>query len=1000
MRPKRSLRSPSNLVVSDLSSFRRRALNTNKAPHGVVCSCPLSGFEWMGDALTGSCQDIDECIAGGVGHITCSIHDGTVCQNTVGGHTCVCADGYAVNERQECKDINECEAGTSGCTQGCTNLPGTFQCGCSDGYTYNADTNTCDDIDECDATLCDSDANCALNQCGPRNRCNNLIGGWSCSCANADGAFDGANIWNADTGRCEDLNECEPQNGAAAACSPGSDCVNTAPGFSCSCKEGYTDVSTALDGSECVWSRYPESFVNIPGFSGTSIDAGNALFFISSNSGGIYQDVNAAKAAMQGMNNFRSLKCEEFFGLPHGIVKPGSMYLCDDANSRLTHARYSNQGRGWCVFQDYSVKCTHNGSTTLPGSYPLGSDTFIDIIAVSTNGGACHWDRDNGETYNDESNGMGVLDTALCQMQVSSQQEAALVCHAYGGRLFNEEVDNTTPQDPNYVSQVNGCLSYVDNYAKARGRLYQAKKVADKLSIDISNKQMLTAYQDCDLNGNFFSGPADNWCYLNYSPIGSTTWFGLPTLPMDQTPIGGHINHDLPWTNNANGYDCGIEMIADQVNAAMATGMDNIQAVVPGMALVWDVAEKTYKMRGHDSSFDFFVCERNAWDCDANGATLCPSGTCNPAGYCDCADGEFLDATTNQCIAKPDPVKIECFDDRMIAHFSVDSINAVDESNPLELLDGCGSQVSKVDGYWRVETRLDECGTVAEYGQNNDGEDIIIFHNYLNNQIDNNVGAHSQTHTDPNFQQTVFINKHSQVMSKFECHYRMITTVDDVNNYANEDIGPCVGPPSLCTGGPGGGPPGPGGIGVEASTATMQRSALGKLSFELKLYDSNTFRTEMPDGTKSRVGENLYFGVAATKKLTNIVHRATRCTIKGGDANSMDNKDEYVLFDDTVGEVDPYVETTRYSPFHMDGLNQQTCANEDLDKFSYRVFEFIDPVTNLPAQNSNQHIQCTVAVCIADEDMSSGPCGPSVCDYWNTNNDVEAADSTAPRRFG
>jgi hypothetical protein len=359
-----------------------------------------------------------------------------------------------------------------------------------------------------------------------------------------------------------------------------------------------------------------------------------------------------------------------------------------------------------------------------------------------------------------------------------------------------------------------------------------------------------------------------------------------------------------------------------------------------------------------------------------------------------------LDATTNQCIAKPDPVKIECFDDRMVAHFSVDSINAVDESNPLELLDGCGSQVSKVDGYWRVETRLDECGTVAEYGQNNEGEDIIIFHNYLNNQIDNNVGAHSQTHTDPNFQQTVFINKHSQVMSKFECHYRMITTVDDVNNYANEDIGPCVGPPSLCTGGPGGGPPGPGGIGVEASTATMQRSALGKLSFELKLYDSNTFRTEMPDGTKSRVGENLYFGVAATKKLTNIVHRATRCTIKGGDANNMDNKDEYVLFDDTVGEVDPYVETTRYSPFHMDGLNQQTCANEDLDKFSYRVFEFIDPVTNLPAQNSNQHIQCTVAVCIADEDMSSGPCGPSVCDYWNTNSDVEAADSTAPRRFG
>jgi len=95
-----------------------------------------------------------------------------------------------------------------------------------------------------------------------------------------------------------------------------------------------------------------------------------------------------------------------------------------------------------------------------------------------------------------------------------------------------------------------------------------------------------------------------------------------------------------------------------------------------------------------------------------------------------------------------------------------------------------------------------------------------------------------------------------------------------------------------------------------------------------------------------------------------------------------------------------YVDTTRYSPFHLDDLGQETCANRDLDKFSYKVFEFIDPVTNLPAQNSNQHISCTVAVCIADTDMSNGPCGPAVCEYWNKNNDVAAADASAPRRFG
>ena len=41
-------------------------------------------------------------------------------------------------------DINECIAGTRGCSHSCINLPGSFQCSCRIGYQLASDGRGCD----------------------------------------------------------------------------------------------------------------------------------------------------------------------------------------------------------------------------------------------------------------------------------------------------------------------------------------------------------------------------------------------------------------------------------------------------------------------------------------------------------------------------------------------------------------------------------------------------------------------------------------------------------------------------------------------------------------------------------------------------------------------------------------------------------------------------------------------------------------------------------------
>ena len=170
------------------------------------------------------------CAAGGITEAADCSELGDAC--TSGAYSCACPDGYVQNEDgMTCDDIDECADNNGGCAQICDNGPGGYLCGCEGGYTLNADGKTCDDIDEC----ADNNGGCA-------QICDNGPGGYLCGC-------EGGYTLNADGKTCDDIDECADNNGGCAQI-----CDNSPGGYLCGCEGGYTlnaDGKTCDDIDEC-----------------------------------------------------------------------------------------------------------------------------------------------------------------------------------------------------------------------------------------------------------------------------------------------------------------------------------------------------------------------------------------------------------------------------------------------------------------------------------------------------------------------------------------------------------------------------------------------------------------------------------------------------------------------------------------------------------------------------------------------------------------------------
>uniref|UniRef100_A0A8B9GK13 Latent-transforming growth factor beta-binding protein 4 n=1 Tax=Amazona collaria TaxID=241587 RepID=A0A8B9GK13_9PSIT len=147
------------------------------------------------------------------------------CINTVGSYRCeYCDNGYQMNRRGECDDIDECLTPTTCPDAQCINAPGSYQCiPCRVGFRgWNGQ---CHDIDECQyGNLCTN------------GHCENTEGSFRCICGQ------GFKL-SASEDQCEDIDECQHRS----LCTNGH-CRNTEGSFRCICSQGYT---LSFTGDQC-----------------------------------------------------------------------------------------------------------------------------------------------------------------------------------------------------------------------------------------------------------------------------------------------------------------------------------------------------------------------------------------------------------------------------------------------------------------------------------------------------------------------------------------------------------------------------------------------------------------------------------------------------------------------------------------------------------------------------------------------------------------------------
>ncbi|MGH0151915.1 UNVERIFIED_CONTAM: hypothetical protein FKN15_020722 [Acipenser sinensis] len=233
---------------------------------------------------SGDCVDINEC----VNDTVCGDH--AFCQNLIGSYQCLCDQGYEAGRNgRSCVDVNECDSMQGACGAArCENVEGSFLCICGqDSEEFDPRTGQCisrdgeaqrfpsssggvyrpdpspprSDVRECYYNIRDADVcqnvltrNATLQEC-----CCTVGEGWGENCqltaCPAPGTAEYQSVCPSGKGYLtsalgsfsyKDVDECTLFS--SEVCKNGV-CVNTIPGYSCYCPNGYYYDQTQL---ECV----------------------------------------------------------------------------------------------------------------------------------------------------------------------------------------------------------------------------------------------------------------------------------------------------------------------------------------------------------------------------------------------------------------------------------------------------------------------------------------------------------------------------------------------------------------------------------------------------------------------------------------------------------------------------------------------------------------------------------------------------------------------------
>ncbi|XP_032824160.2 uncharacterized protein LOC116950479 [Petromyzon marinus] len=182
-----------------------------------------------------------------------------------------CQPGYAFNAvSNECEDVDECDDMHVCENALCDNKEGSFTCDCLPGYSKVNDT-ACEDVDECQEDhLC--------NQW----ECINRSGFYECSCP--AGYKQHANGLN-----CIDVDECSGWNRGGCMHA----CVNSEGSYTCECESGY---ELGRDGKSC--SENPAVVVTSLEATTTTMAATTTTMMLTSNEMALFANAQPSPGAL------------------------------------------------------------------------------------------------------------------------------------------------------------------------------------------------------------------------------------------------------------------------------------------------------------------------------------------------------------------------------------------------------------------------------------------------------------------------------------------------------------------------------------------------------------------------------------------------------------------------------------------------------------------------------------------------------------------------------